>query len=100
MLPFACIRDNPHVSREEWQWLRILDLSLPIRPTPHQAAFHRALVTAARVLLRDLDVDSDQFAVHRLYRYRIIQLNDDVAFILVTLRILGLCLCDCSLCRR
>lgn len=94
VLPFALIRKNAHVSREEWEWLRQLD-SLPnasssgrppgtiARPTQLQYTFHQQLGRAVSVLIHDLDIESELVQNHRLFRLQVLQIHPDVSFILV-----------------
>lgn len=113
VLPFVYMRNNPHVSqyvekfytsdahisrgntffREEWEWLRTLDTNQAgdIKPTPIQLAFQWSLVSAARILLEDLDVDPDHVPSHRLYRLQVVQVHSDVSFILVVPKVEDVC---------
>lgn len=79
--------------REEWEWLRTLDTNQAgdIKPTPLQLAFQWSLVSAARILLEDLDVDPDHVPSHRLYRLQVVQVHSDVSFILVVPKVEDVC---------
>uniref|UniRef100_A0A914R3G1 Uncharacterized protein n=1 Tax=Parascaris equorum TaxID=6256 RepID=A0A914R3G1_PAREQ len=83
MLPYVFIRENGHVSREEWEWLRLLTINASIKPLPAQRDFYNAIVSAASLLIRDLDIDSDLMPLQRLYRLQVFELNFGVSFILV-----------------
>lgn len=93
VLPFALIRENPHVTMEEWEWLRELDKlsdegnQSPIetpQPTNLQYKFHQQLSRAGSILIHDLDIEPDLIKDHRLFRLQILQLNSDVSFIFVS----------------
>lgn len=92
VLPFALIRDNPHVTMEEWEWLRDVDKSrdesqhdekASAQPSSLQYKFHQQLSKAVSVLIHDLDIEPDLIQNHRLFRLEILQLNSDVSFIFV-----------------
>uniref|UniRef100_A0A7E4VVM4 Fibronectin type-III domain-containing protein n=1 Tax=Panagrellus redivivus TaxID=6233 RepID=A0A7E4VVM4_PANRE len=92
VLPFVTVRSNPHVSLEEWEWLRALDDEQTTkRPTPTQHTFHQQLIRASGTLLRDLELDSDTIANHRLYRYQVLQVHPDVSFILILPKVEDVC---------
>ena len=48
VLPYVSVRQNPHVTQEEWEWLRLLDNDETgsIRPTVIQYNFHNQLMKA------------------------------------------------------
>nr|XP_042907399.1 uncharacterized protein LOC107442546 [Parasteatoda tepidariorum] len=83
ILPYYKVRDNPHVSSEEWIWLKskatngIRDLTL------RQLKFQKVLSSAVRNLLKILDVPSDQTDDHRLFDNEVIELNSDVSLLLL-----------------
>ncbi|KAI1725401.1 ankyrin repeat and fibronectin type-III domain-containing protein 1 [Ditylenchus destructor] len=85
VLPFVLVRKNPHVSQEEWEWLRQIDQERPFRSRPSslQQAFHQQLGKAAAVLINDLDMDTELIQNHRIYKLQVLQLHSDVSFILV-----------------
>lgn len=90
-LPFALIRKNPHVSREEWEWIQQLDptnisgklTEKTARPTQLQYMFHQQLGRAVSVLINDLNIDSKLVQSHRLFRLQVLQIHPDISFILV-----------------
>lgn len=97
VLPFSAIRTNPHVSAEEWEYLRQMENtcsssceddspllpSTPSReisaapqfppsiPTPVQLQFHQQISKAARTLVTDLGLDIDAVRHHRLFRLQV-----------------------------
>ncbi|KAE9556576.1 hypothetical protein FO519_000270 [Halicephalobus sp. NKZ332] len=93
VLPYVSVRQNPHVTQEEWEWLRLLDNdeSGSIRPTAIQYAFHNQLMKASDNLIRDLDLDSDLISSHRLYRFQVLELHPDVSIIMVFPRAEDVC---------
>uniref|UniRef100_A0A915DSP2 Uncharacterized protein n=1 Tax=Ditylenchus dipsaci TaxID=166011 RepID=A0A915DSP2_9BILA len=96
VLPFALVRSNPHVSEEEWEWLRLIDQKpFPSKASPLQVAFHQQLGKAAAVLINDLDMEIDLIQKHRLYRLQVLQLHSDVSFILIMPRAEDVCNVSC-----
>uniref|UniRef100_A0AC35U3F3 Ras-associating domain-containing protein n=1 Tax=Rhabditophanes sp. KR3021 TaxID=114890 RepID=A0AC35U3F3_9BILA len=108
-LPFVCIRDNPHVSSEEWDWIQKLNdnpenlsnHSSPTndeRDTPESSAsiiqniFHEKLYRAVNLLLSDLEVAPENFGQHRLYRLNVFQMDSDVSMILMVPKTDEVCL--------
>ncbi|KFM56979.1 Ankyrin repeat and fibronectin type-III domain-containing protein 1, partial [Stegodyphus mimosarum] len=84
VLPHAKIRDNPHVSCEEWQWFKNLSTGcLPSAPSEFQVKFQKALSLATKQLLSELDIPENVADLHRYYDVEVIELSEDVAFILV-----------------
>lgn len=83
VLPFVSVRQNPHVSREEWEWLRVVEKDGSARPSSAQYLFHMQMSRALNTLLHDLELDNDLVQSHRLYRFQVLQLHSDVSFILV-----------------
>uniref|UniRef100_A0A1I7WVE9 Ras-associating domain-containing protein n=1 Tax=Heterorhabditis bacteriophora TaxID=37862 RepID=A0A1I7WVE9_HETBA len=83
MLPFVHVRDNPHVTKEEWQWVKSTDMNMDFLPTTAQVQLHSQLSTAIQTLLHDLDIDSDLVPGHRLYHAEILQPSDKVSIILI-----------------
>ncbi|VDK30402.1 unnamed protein product, partial [Gongylonema pulchrum] len=83
--------ENPHITKEEWEWLRSVDINTCSPPTPVQFVFHAALVGAASRLLHDLDIDTDLIPSQRLYRLQVFQLQFDVSFIILLPKIEDVC---------
>ncbi|KAH7732043.1 Protein R07E4.1 a [Aphelenchoides avenae] len=96
VLPFVAVRQNPHVSYEEWEWLAKLDEDPKARPTSAQYVFHEQLNRAVNTLLHDLEIDSDLVRSHRLYRLQVLRLHSDVSFILVLPKPEEVCLVNAS----
>lgn len=77
-------RENPHITKEEWDLLRSVDINASNPLTRMQFVFHTALVSAVSRLLNDLEVDVDLLPNQRIYRLQVFQLQFDVSFILVS----------------
>ncbi|KAG7174880.1 Ankyrin repeat and fibronectin type-III domain-containing protein 1-like [Homarus americanus] len=106
MFPHVKIRDNPHVSREEWEWVQSLELAsmeqwhlsagaesvenegercspLPSVPSAAQHVWHSQLCQATQQLLNQLEVEEEAQHQHRLYCREVLELSPDVALLLV-----------------
>ncbi|EYC36464.1 hypothetical protein Y032_0893g2902, partial [Ancylostoma ceylanicum] len=91
MLPFVHIRENPHVTKEEWQWIKYVNINQDFVPTDNQKSLHSALSAATQTLLHDLDIDSDLVPGHRLYHAEIVQPNENISIILILPRAEDVC---------
>ncbi|XP_058458087.1 uncharacterized protein LOC131434875 isoform X1 [Malaya genurostris] len=90
VLPHCKIRDNPHVSAEEWELIRqhkhsnILEFRPKSQgPTEVQLHFLEILTKAMHNLFQYMDIPVDVAVVHRLYDIEVIELNHDVSFLIV-----------------
>ncbi|GMT07709.1 hypothetical protein PENTCL1PPCAC_29883, partial [Pristionchus entomophagus] len=83
VLPYVAVRQNPHVTKDEWDWILAIDHNQDLRPTPTQRMFHRQLSKAINNLLHDLDVDPDLVPGHRMLTSEILRLSKDVSMILI-----------------
>ncbi len=52
-------------------------------PTPAQSAFQNSLVGACRKLLENLGLSEDDAVTHRVYDMEVIELSEDVSFLLL-----------------
>nr|XP_006816761.1 PREDICTED: ankyrin repeat and fibronectin type-III domain-containing protein 1-like [Saccoglossus kowalevskii] len=92
VLPHIKIRDNPNVSREEWEWLQHFDISeVKNAPTSTQLEFQEKLVTATKWLLNKLAVSEDQVCNHRICDLEVIEMNEEVSFILLVPAAVDVC---------
>ncbi|CAN8003016.1 unnamed protein product [Ixodes hexagonus] len=108
VLPYCRIRDNPHVSCEEWSWLRGLtsgdasnsgasktesDEPQPSKAEPDEAQlrFQRAVSAAARNLFAQLEVPPELHDSHRLYDAEVVELSEGVSFLLALPPVEGVC---------
>ncbi|KAK6643358.1 hypothetical protein RUM43_004863 [Polyplax serrata] len=100
VLPHCKIRNNPHVSSDEWDWLRRINSrhkSLEnlqsqvkdireadfLKGTEQQQMFVEQVAGTARKLFSYLDVSMDDAMLHRLYDFEVVDLNSDVSFLII-----------------
>ncbi|XP_058840187.1 ankyrin repeat and fibronectin type-III domain-containing protein 1-like [Topomyia yanbarensis] len=90
VLPHCKIRDNPHVSAEEWELIKqhkhtsILEFRPKSQgPTEVQLHFLEILTKAMHNLFQYMDIPVDVAVAHRLYDIEVIELNQDVSFLIV-----------------
>ncbi|XP_055618700.1 uncharacterized protein LOC129763542 isoform X2 [Toxorhynchites rutilus septentrionalis] len=90
VLPHCKIRDNPHVSADEWELIKQHKTSsiLEFRPknqgpTEVQLHFLEILTKAVHNLFQYMDIPIDVAVAHRLYDVEVIELNNDVSFLIV-----------------
>ncbi|CAL4068026.1 unnamed protein product, partial [Meganyctiphanes norvegica] len=103
MYPHVKIRDNPHISREEWEWVQNLGNSLSEnwqlncdsekstdgdeetcgKPSPAQVVWHNQLAHAAQQLLHHLGLDDTARHQHRLYSKEVVELSPECALLLI-----------------
>ncbi|XP_055037352.2 ankyrin repeat and fibronectin type-III domain-containing protein 1 isoform X3 [Misgurnus anguillicaudatus] len=82
------IRDNGHVSREEWEWLQSLSSlegSAQMCDDP-QSAPHRLLMelrTAAKDLLSSINIPNTQAQDFRVHVKEVVELGEGVSFLLL-----------------
>ncbi|KAK0396622.1 hypothetical protein QR680_001790 [Steinernema hermaphroditum] len=79
MMPFTKLRDNPYVTREEWDAFIDPDVDMPA-----QRQFLHQLLSKSRTLATDLGLDELSADRLRFFSVRLIQVHDDVSMILVT----------------
>ncbi|XP_021693646.1 uncharacterized protein LOC5576566 isoform X2 [Aedes aegypti] len=90
VLPHCKIRDNPHVSAEEWELIKqhkapsILEFRPKNQaPTEVQLHFLEILTKAVHNLFQYMDIPMDVAVAHRLYDVEVIELNNDVSFLII-----------------
>ncbi|CAH1116010.1 unnamed protein product [Phaedon cochleariae] len=84
MLPHCKIRDNPHVSAEEWEYLRQQHLpDILDNATELQRTFLELVTSAAKRLFNYMDIGNEDAGNHRLYETEVVDLTDDVSFIVI-----------------
>nr|XP_032518671.1 uncharacterized protein LOC116771083 isoform X1 [Danaus plexippus plexippus] len=96
--PHTRVRDNPHVSAEEWEYLKsqsgrssdespsinnFVSISSNERPSESQEMFLEQIATASKRLFKDMEIPDDSIAAHRIYDLEVIELNSDVSFIMI-----------------
>lgn len=83
--PHCKIRDNPHVTAEEWEWLtkkENLKESLS-NASYHQRLFIEQVAITTRRLFTYMEISSDEATYHRLYDVEVIEISKDVSLIMV-----------------
>lgn len=88
VLPHCKIRDNSHISAEEWRFLKRTKLSNSYeanddKPTAGQQMFLDALTLAAHRLFKYMSIPADEALTHRLYDMEVIELDTEVSFLIV-----------------
>lgn len=89
ILPHYKIRENNHISSEEWNFLKRTKLTNNTadvgddKPTSGQELFIGALTHAAKRLFKYMDIPLEDAMTHRLYDFEVIELSADVSFLIV-----------------
>ncbi|XP_048576333.1 ankyrin repeat and fibronectin type-III domain-containing protein 1 isoform X3 [Nematostella vectensis] len=85
VLPHVKIRDNPNVSREEWQWIQSLDSLGQRKYEPSKSAQELQLLVAqaAEKLMDQVGVSRDAAKLHRIYDREVVELDENVSFLIV-----------------
>ncbi|KAK3705202.1 hypothetical protein QZH41_014002 [Actinostola sp. cb2023] len=85
VLPHVKIRDNPNVSREEWQWLQSMDTfgERTYEPTKTAHEFQLLVARAAEILMEEVGVSKDASKLHRIYDREVVELDENVTFLIV-----------------
>ncbi|CAG9093930.1 unnamed protein product [Plutella xylostella] len=98
--PHTRVRDNPHVSAEEWEYLKSqpgggqqeentstslvsICTNQERLPSESQAMFLEQVAGASRRLFKDMEINNESAATHRIYDLEVIELSGDVSFIMV-----------------
>lgn len=92
-LPHVKIRDNPHISAEEWNIIKSKNWhnskiplcfeSLGAKPTDAQQIFLESLKLSIIRLINYLNISSESALHHRLYDIEVIELNQDISFLII-----------------
>eukprot|EP00794_Sanderia_malayensis_P008924 gene8924-9876_t len=93
LLPHVKIRDIPNVTKEDWMWIHSLgtEQEAPVESSPSCAAFESKLRAATKKLFSNLGIDEEYSNQHRLYTKEVIELNEDLLFILILPPIEDIC---------
>ncbi|CAG2107116.1 unnamed protein product, partial [Medioppia subpectinata] len=87
VMPHIKIRENPHVSREEWNCLKDCvnpnELKVIISSDSSQLKFLQLITKSANILLNTMKIPENEISGHRIYDIEIIELSPDVSFILL-----------------
>ncbi|XP_075230563.1 ankyrin repeat and fibronectin type III domain containing protein wide awake isoform X2 [Lycorma delicatula] len=85
--PHCKIRDNPHITAEEWDCLRAGCSSSSSNNdsaiSEQQKVFLEQVATTARRLFTYMQVSSEEAPSHRLYDGEVVELSNDVSFLIV-----------------
>ncbi|KAL6259590.1 hypothetical protein P5V15_009507 [Pogonomyrmex californicus] len=99
VLPHCKIRDNPHVSAEEWDYLKRVtrictsessvkeseekeNVANEAQGTEQQKLFVDLVAATARRLFNYMEINPEDSLVHRLYDAEVIDLTHDVSFLI------------------
>uniref|UniRef100_A0A0N5AB76 Fibronectin type-III domain-containing protein n=1 Tax=Syphacia muris TaxID=451379 RepID=A0A0N5AB76_9BILA len=91
MLPFVYIRDDPHVSEEEWEWIQELEEGTRQTPTANQLIFVKKLAKACCNIMELLNIDPIQMSIYRIYRLQVVEIDTNVSLILLVPNITQVC---------
>ncbi|KAM4524102.1 ankyrin repeat and fibronectin type-III domain-containing protein 1 isoform 2-T2 [Odontesthes bonariensis] len=90
MLCHTRIRDNPNVSREEWDWMQTLAAAgekdgeeAEPRAESHAPLLYYELQTAIKSLLKHMNLPLHQARHFRLYSQEVVELGHGVSFLLL-----------------
>lgn len=88
VLPHCKIRDNPHISAEEWDFLRPSKVRSSYemaqnQPTDVQELFLEALIHAAHRIFKYMEISPEHALAHRLYNFEVMELSPEVSFLIV-----------------
>lgn len=84
VLPNCKIRDNPHISAEEWSVIKSnLERDTEGKLSQAQENFIESLKLSLNRLFKFMNIDSDEAVQHRIYDEAVIELNEDVSFLIV-----------------
>ncbi|XP_068632183.1 ankyrin repeat and fibronectin type-III domain-containing protein 1 isoform X2 [Battus philenor] len=96
--PHTRVRENPHVSAEEWDYLLCqsgkttteeqqtinnIAINADEKPSESQEMFLDQIACASRRLFREMDIPIETVNSHRIYDLEVIELNNDVSFIMI-----------------
>ncbi|KAJ0177387.1 hypothetical protein K1T71_007396 [Dendrolimus kikuchii] len=94
--PHTRVRDNPHVSAEEWEYLKSqsgrtddfqplnpLSITGLDKPSESQEMFLDHIASASRKLFKEMEIPIECGIAHRIYDLEVIELNNDVSFIMI-----------------
>lgn len=92
-LPHVKIRENPHISAEEWNIIKSKDSSsvkiplcfehLDAKPTEAQQIFLESLKLSIIRLFKYFNISTEAAILHRLYDVEVIELNHDISFLII-----------------
>lgn len=84
VLPNCKIRDNPHISAEEWTIIKSnLERDKEGKLSQAQENFIESLKLSLNRLFKFMNIDQEEALKHRIYDIEVVELNEDVSFLLV-----------------
>lgn len=93
VLPHVRVRENPHISAEEWNIIKSKDSSsikiplcfesLAASPTQAQQNFLESLKLSTIRLFKYLNITSEAALLHRLYDVEVIDLTSEISFLII-----------------
>lgn len=84
VLPNCKIRDNPHISAEEWTVIKSnLERDKEGKLSQAQENFIESLKLSLNRLFKFMNIDQEEALKHRIYDVEVVELNEDVSFLLV-----------------
>ncbi|XP_034944603.1 uncharacterized protein wake isoform X2 [Chelonus insularis] len=112
VLPHCKIRDNPHVSVEEWSFLKKVtgsqtsvnffdkdsntdekkNVTNEIETTQQAKSFMELLINAAHRLFFYMNISPENSQTHRLYDAEVIELSSEVSFLIIVPPVETVCL--------
>ncbi|XP_066908676.1 ankyrin repeat and fibronectin type-III domain-containing protein 1 isoform X1 [Halyomorpha halys] len=81
--PHCKIRDNPHITAEEWESLTVHYDMGDKSQTEQQKTFVEQVAATVNRLLTYMQVSSDQAQNHRLYDAEVVEVSTDVSLLIV-----------------
>lgn len=88
ILPHYKIRDNCHISAEEWKFLKRNKVASGFdvnenKPSGGQELFIDALTYAAHRLFKYMNIPMEDALTHRLYDFEVVELSTEVSFLVL-----------------
>lgn len=87
VIPYIKVRDNPHVSKEEWNCLKeTLDLNeqkIGIGSESAQLKFLQLMSRSANFLLNSIKIPENEIPNHRIYEMEVIEMSSEVSFVII-----------------
>lgn len=91
VLPHIRVRENPHVSKEEWTCLKNcvkssdgqINIQINIDSNTAKLRFLQMITKSAHILLNSMETPETDISGHRIYDLEVIELSSDVSFILL-----------------
>jgi hypothetical protein len=89
VMPHIRVRENPHVSKEEWTCLKNYvepnesQTNNDLQPNTVKLRFLQLISKSAHILLNSIGISEEEISGHRIYDIEVIELSSDVSFILL-----------------